>query len=484
MQISSSSNIEQFTTLTDQLNVANLHHFLVSVQSKTDTSGGLFSFDGGHNLGFFLEKLPRIDGKFGRIMTENGHGMFMSLDGNNFKVNMDTRMLQPLKFFRLVAHSLYATITIIVKTCYTRLIDLLGSGYTSDRYGHPGYNYGMPEESEMLSDERFFIQPPFPIDYKEENFFWYDIVNDPRTREYKYKPPLDFSGKRFTDSLNRSNCAKNIFPWLTIKDPWAALEKAVIRYPVSDIKDNPLSFYIIPARNMIFLPDCVEKFMYLTFHSIDRRFNNEFWTLAYPYIAGWIGFYTAMGGVNFSILYTFPAFNPFRNIVTSIIYKWYSPWIERSFGFLPKIGRSPSAYTAVFAFCGAVRERLYYIVSTMPYVGSEGVLKTQTVHGKSVEGLFFEGIPSSWKQTELVKIPKGIERIEHLSIPNELRTFWYDNRPDLFDYMTLACDGANILPDHVHESVRHFPPFHFVFNNFGVEMWRFVEMVLDFVFRK
>ena len=446
------------------------------------------NFDLSHKYSYFLDELSRYpSGILKNIVNLEGHIEFASLSKTNYL--MSTGLLRPFELLRLIGHNTFLVIYTIVGKVWPEIKPyFMGSRY----------NFGMPTDPMFLhmADSDEFIKPLFDVDFNKQNFFWYDFIYDPRTKVFIPDPKADgfqYSDfvPRFPDTVNRAN-AKVEFgptfgpilgPVFDINDPFRKITEGYKRYYFDNLGDNfysPVSFYLKPYQNMRFIPDFLDKFLYLTFSTHDKKIDCDTWSDLWLCVAGVISIYTVIGNTKLNLEFLFIAFNPFSTWWSAIIYKLYTPWIEKLFSFLPKVGGIPTSYGVAFGFMSQFADYLYHVQSVMPYVGSEGVLKTISIDGKPTEVLVFEGIPASWKRIELIKIPNGIEQIEHLSIPNNLRTYWYNEQSDLFKHMISFCDNANILPDQVPDSIHHFSMYHFAGQNFLVEAQRFFEMCANF----
>ena len=456
--------------------------FLISSESSVPS----YSFDGSHNFGLLLQKLPKQILHGHTTLTYEAHDQFNMLDGVSFNP-MSGDMLKPFKLFRLIIFNIYSFLEILVTK---------GWEIFKPIFVGPGNNVGMPQNPAELSSANF-IQPSFPMDFRKENFFWYKYANDPVRERFRAGIEMgyleyDFQynelagehdlphvgelqrilvgpGKRFPDSLSRRNAELirqwKYYPLLTYRAPLEILQASIKRYNFNSPEGSPMSFYIEPARNMMFVPDFLEKFLYLTFSARNMSYDNAYWNSLAVAIAGSIIIYLKIGGLKQTMENSFVGINPFSNIVTTLIYKAYTPWIEKALWFVPKIANLPMSYTLFFGLLGKVNFVLYHLVFTMPYVPSQGVLKTEKIAKEEIEALFFEGIPESWQILELIKSDSGIVKVLHLSVPNIFRESWYEKHHDIFNFVSSACGDANILPDTIDGSIHHFSPYYFTLSN-------------------
>ena len=468
---------------TSSILISDFYRHYTNIDLKTQ------NFDLSHKYSYFLDELRRYpNGILKNILNLEGHLQFAGLIDVDYL--MSTDLLRPFELLRLIGCNIFVVIEAII----TKVWPEIKPYFMGSRY-----NFGMPADPMFLdlADSTEFIKPSFDANYNKQNFFWYDFLNDPRSKVFIPDPNakgINYSDfvPRFPDTLDRENAKLKWWPNLQpifgplfdFNDPFRKIAEGYKRYYFNNLGDNfysPVSFYMKPYQNMQFIPDFLDKFLYLTFSTRGKKIDCDTWTDLFPCIAGTISLYATGGNIKACVEFLFIAFNPFSTWWSAIIYKWYTPWIEKVFSFLPKISGIPTAYSVAFGFINQFANYLYHVQSVMPYVGSEGVLKTITIGSKETEVLVFEGIPASWKRIELIKIPNGIEQIEHLSIPNNLRTYWYNENSDLFKYMISFCDNANILPDQVPDSIHHFSIYHFAGQNCLVQAQRIFEMLGNYL---
>ena len=85
---------------------------------------------------------------------------------------------------------------------------------------------------------------------------------------------------------------------------------------------------------------------------------------------------------------------------------------------------------------GVLADSLNHLVFTMPYLPMEGEQTTMLINKRVTEVLVFHYLPILWYR---------------YPIPNELREFWYKERPDILEYMEKAYQNLDIqfLPDNI-----------------------------------
>ena len=89
----------------------------------------------------------------------------------------------------------------------------------------------------------------------------------------------------------------------------------------------------------------------------------------------------------------------------------------------------------LLGFIGSIADSLNHLVLTFPFLPSEGyrtLMETSKDHIERV--IVFRGIPKLWLE---------------YPIPNELREFWYHERPDILTFMQTNYPNINTLPDNL-----------------------------------
>ena len=316
------------------------------------------------------------------------------------------------------------------------------------------YNIGMPSDPKDLFLPPFKQVPSyFEMDYDLKTFFWYDFVHDPRG--------IAFGSDRFPDNMKRFKRLESPWDVITPINPFQSIDSdvyAIKRVTFEGPPDNPISFYIEPYKDMMFLPDFVERAIYRYF-SWDGAWDDTTFHFVCTWIAGALCVYRAGSEIRIAWEFLLITVNPYAYFISSVYWSLYSPWIEKALGrFAPRILTMPTHYTIFFAFTQEIETKLVHLCFTMPYVPSQGVLKTEVINGESVEGLFFEGIPKGWEKTITVtsEVENGINKamttvynkVVVLDIPNHERLYWYFRRDDILQHINKILN-IEALPDHL-----------------------------------
>ena len=117
-------------------------------------------------------------------------------------------------------------------------------------------------------------------------------------------------------------------------------------------------------------------------------------------------------------------------------------WIEdASMGLLPVVGGISLATPLLLTVVGKIADSLNHLVFTMPFLPSEGIPGKAIINGDVKNVLIFRYLPILWYE---------------YPIPNEIREFWYNERPDILNYMQKAYKDLDIqfLPDDVISNIN------------------------------
>ena len=89
---------------------------------------------------------------------------------------------------------------------------------------------------------------------------------------------------------------------------------------------------------------------------------------------------------------------------------------------------------------GVVADSLNHLVFTMPFLPSEAEETKLLINQQMKDVLVFHYLPISWYR---------------YPIPNNIREFWYYQRPDILEYMETAYKDLNIqfLPNNIIEEL-------------------------------
>jgi len=201
------------------------------------------------------------------------------------------------------------------------------------------------------------------------------------------------------------------------------------RYYFESKIDGYYNFYVLNYKNNIYFPNWFSEFLQIRCHccldiSFLELFREVFFVLLVFYNYA-ISMRLLLGWLMTINPYTLP----FSYLVACV------DWIEElSIGILPVIGGVGFATPCLLYLVGKMADFLNHLVFTMPFLPSEGKPTIIFIEGKAREALVYKNLPYLW-----YKYP----------IPNEVREYWYFERPDIRAYMEKFYGHLNIdiLPD-------------------------------------
>ena len=112
-------------------------------------------------------------------------------------------------------------------------------------------------------------------------------------------------------------------------------------------------------------------------------------------------------------------------------------WTEEVLqGVIPSILGVNITGTIFLGILGVLADSLNHLVFTMPYLPSEAEESKLLLQQQMKDILIFHYLPILWYR---------------YPIPNEIREYWYNERPEILDYMQKAYQDSDIqfLPDSI-----------------------------------
>lgn len=210
--------------------------------------------------------------------------------------------------------------------------------------------------------------------------------------------------------------------------------------------DGYFSYYLEDFRTTLFLPNFISEFIQIQFNLCRDLSFVEF---SRDTIFGILVIYHHLLTLRL-LLNWFISINPyaFPTAYFTALVDWFE---EAAAQYIPALNGIPLATPLFMAGIGKIGDVLNHLVLTMPFLPSEG-----------------EKI-----KTEIDGIPKAIRVFRYLPvlwyrypIPNDLREFWFKERPDVLEYLIKAYAKLKIqfLPDQVvlelkqlSQSIIHIP---------------------------
>ena len=265
---------------------------------------------------------------------------------------------------------------------------------------------------------RFFdypVNPGMPVDKPREisRFFETSTTHLP-----KYIPPVEISH-------NPLEWSETVF---SKAPPLANIPKFFYQ---SDT-DGFYSFYINLYSNNYFLPDWLSKWLQLTFNICLDTTNLE---LIQEAIFVFLIIYMKFIVIRIN-LFWFITINPFIRpwiYITSLVDWAY----DITAGIVPGLFGVDIGIIIFFSVVGKLTDVVNSLIFTMPYLPSEGVVDSFIPDDwDSEKVLFFRYLPRLWYTHP---------------IPNQIREFWFHQRPDILNYMIqkYAQLGINFYPNEI-----------------------------------
>lgn len=233
---------------------------------------------------------------------------------------------------------------------------------------------------------------------------------------------------------------ETFFPPLQEPQSWfellfAATPKmdTVVRYVYENKEEGPYNFYIENYNNIYFLPDWLSEFLQIQLNQCLDLSLLE--TIQEVLFVGILVYYQiVILRISLSwLIYINPYTAPWCYLVAAV------DWTEEVLtGLIPSVVGVNITGTVFLGLLGAIGDSLNHLVFTMPFLPSEGEPTQLFMDGQMKDVLVFHYFPKLW--------------YKHL-IPNEIREFWYNERPEILEYMQKAYKGLGIqlLPDQIIE---------------------------------
>ena len=205
----------------------------------------------------------------------------------------------------------------------------------------------------------------------------------------------------------------------------------VPRYIYETKDEGFYNFYIENYRNIFFLPDWVSEFLQV---QLNICLDISLLEIIREVLFIGLVFYSQLVILRITISwliwinpYTFP-----WSYLTAAV-DWTEDILQ---GIVPSILGVNVTGSVFLGALGVVADSLNHLVFTMPFLPSEAEETKLVVNNEMKDVLVFHYLPILW-----YKHP----------IPNDVREFWYYQRPDILEYMQTAYKDLNLqlLPDKI-----------------------------------
>lgn len=191
------------------------------------------------------------------------------------------------------------------------------------------------------------------------------------------------------------------------------------------------NFYIINYKNLYFMPNILSEFLQVKLHvCLDLTTLESFREILF---LGFIFYYyvVKLRLITMWLISINPYSFPWCYLVALV--DWIEDFLQ---GLNPSVLGINLISTFLLSIVGAIGDSLNHLVFTMPFLPSEGEKSVLVIKDKLCHVLVFHYLPVLW-----YKYP----------IPNEIREFWFNERPDILEYMQKAYKDFDIqfLPENI-----------------------------------
>ena len=206
---------------------------------------------------------------------------------------------------------------------------------------------------------------------------------------------------------------------------------AVPRYVYENREEGFYNFYIENYKNIYFLPDWLSEFL-----QVRLNFCLDITLLETIREVLFIGLviYSQIVILRITLswfIYINPYTVPWCYVVAAV--DWAEEFLQ---GIVPAILGVNITGSIFLGILGVLADSLNHLVFTMPFLPSEAEESKLLLQQQMKDVLTFHYLPILWYR---------------YPIPNEIREFWYNERPEILDYMQKAYKDLDIqfLPDSV-----------------------------------
>ena len=206
---------------------------------------------------------------------------------------------------------------------------------------------------------------------------------------------------------------------------------AVPRYIYESKEEGFYNFYIENYKNIYFLPDWLSEFIQVRLHICLDITVLE--TIREVFFVG-LMVYSQIVILRIALswfIYINPYTVPWCYIAAAV--DWTEDVLQ---GIVPAILGVNITGSVFLGILGVVADSLNHLVFTMPFLPSEGEETKLLINEQMRNVLVFHYLPILWYR---------------YPIPNDIREFWYNERPDILEYMEKAYQDLDIqfLPDDI-----------------------------------
>ena len=251
-------------------------------------------------------------------------------------------------------------------------------------------------------------------------------------------PSEVYARSKFLDNLPKH---QTFWPPLQRPETWFEMVfgptpkvEAVPRYIYESKEEGFYNFYIENYKNIYFLPDWLSEFLQVRLHlCLDITVLETVREVLFVGLMVYSQIVILRIALSWYI-YINPYTFPWCYLAAAV--DWTEDVLQ---GIVPAILGVNITGSVFLGILGVIADSLNHLVFTMPFLPSEGEETKLLINEEMKDVLVFHYLPILWYR---------------YPIPNEIREFWYKNRPDILDYMQKAYKDLNIqfLPNKLVEN--------------------------------
>jgi uncharacterized protein YggT (Ycf19 family) len=209
--------------------------------------------------------------------------------------------------------------------------------------------------------------------------------------------------------------------------------ETVPRYIYESTEEGFYNFYIENYKNIYFLPDWLSEFIQVRLHiCLDITVLETIREVLFVGLMVYSQIVILRIALSWFI-YINPYTFPWCYLAAAV--DWTEDVLQ---GIVPAILGVNITGSVFLGILGVIADSLNHLVFTMPFLPSEGEETKLWLNQEMKDVLVFHYLPILWYR---------------YPIPNEIREFWYKERPDILNYMQKAYKDLDIqfLPDTIVE---------------------------------
>jgi hypothetical protein len=209
------------------------------------------------------------------------------------------------------------------------------------------------------------------------------------------------------------------------------------RYIYETKEEGFYNFYIENYKNIFFLPDWFSEFIQV---NLNICLDISLLEIMREVLFIGLVFYSQMVVLRIAIswlIWINPYTFPWSYLAAAV--DWTEDVLQ---GIVPSVLGVNVTGSVFLGALGVVADSLNHLVFTMPFLPSEAEETKLVINNEMKDVLVFHYLPILW--------------YKH-GIPNDIREFWYHQRPDILEYMQTAYKDLNlkVLPNDIVHKIEH-----------------------------